>query len=259
MPDTLALISYCGPAPVPADLFARWNFDPWLLAALAVAALGWHLSAGRQRISLQDIAQSTARSRALMAAMAVLAVAFVSPLCAATVALFSARAVHHVLLVAVAAPLFALAGVFARNHRATHPAGLPLAVAMGVFYAWHLPPLYAAALGSTAVYWAMQASLLASATWFWAAVLNPRTALPHALLAIIATAALMGLLGALLTFAPQPLYAPHAIAPYAFGLTPLDDQRLAGLVMWVPALLPYLVFAAIAARRGAGAWARSAV
>ena len=77
MPDTLALISYCGPAPVPADLFARWNFDPWLLAALAVAALCWHLSAGRQRISLQDIAQSTARSRALMAAMAVLAVAFV--------------------------------------------------------------------------------------------------------------------------------------------------------------------------------------
>lgn len=264
MPDAFALISavsYCGPAPLPADLLARWNFDPGLLAAL-VAGIGWTLSVERRRRSAaQGSGERAAPSRAFMAAMAamaVLAVAFISPLCAATVALFSARAVHHVLLVAVAAPLFALAGVFARNHRATHPAGLPLAVAMGVFYAWHLPPLYAAALGSTAVYWAMQVSLLASATWFWAAVLNPRTALPHALLAIIATAALMGLLGALLTFAPQPLYAPHAIAPYAFGLTPLDDQRLAGLVMWVPALLPYLVFAAIAARRGAGAWARSA-
>jgi putative membrane protein len=186
----------------------------------------------------------------------VLFIAFVSPLCAATVALFSARAVHHVLLVVVAAPLLALAGS-GRDVRPASPLGLPLLLATGVFYSWHLPPLYDTALESTAVYWLMQATLLGSATWFWASALSVRTAPATALLAMVASAALMGLLGALLTFAPQPLYAAHLITTAAFGLTPLEDQQLAGLVMWVPALLPYLVLAGIAARRWSRAWARA--
>jgi putative membrane protein len=60
----------------------------------------------------------------------------------------------------------------------------------------------------------------------------------------------MGMLGALLTFARRPLYAPHADTTLAYGLTPLADQQLAGLVMWVPAALPYLLAAALLA----GAW-----
>lgn len=43
----------------------------------------------------------------------------------------------------------------------------------------------------------------------------------------------MGLLGALLTFTPQPLYAWHLVTTEAWGLTPLEDQQLAGLVMWI--------------------------
>ena len=256
--DTPFMTAYCGPAPTPADLLARWNFDPWLLAALGLAGVGWIVTAAERHGIVQR--------RAFVAAIAVLAVAFVSPLCAASVALFSARAVHHVLLVALAAPLLALAGVLGPREGRTpypltggplNPAGLPLLVATGVLFAWHLPPLYAAALQSTAVYWAMQASLLVSATWFWAAALSPRASPPAALLAMVGAAALMGLLGALLTFAPRPLYAAHAVAPYVFGLTPLADQQLAGLVMWVPALVPYFVFAAVAARRASRAWARS--
>ena len=66
-----------------------------------------------------------------------------------------------------------------------------------------------------------------------------------ALLYILAAFAQMGMLGALLTFAPQQLYAAHAIAPLDWGFTPLADQQLGGLLMWVPAMLPYL---------GAGLW-----
>ena len=80
---------------------------------------------------------------------------------------------------------------------------------------------------------------MASATAFWRAVLAPRTAPALALLAIVASAGLMGMLGALLTFAPETLYVAHRIAPLAFGLSALEDQRLGGLIMWVPALLPY--------------------
>ena len=81
---------YCGPAPDPAAIWWRWNLDPLLLVALVALAL------------------ALGRSRTGLAAVAVLAVAFVSPLCALSAALFSARVVHHVLLVAVAVVVIAV-------------------------------------------------------------------------------------------------------------------------------------------------------
>jgi putative membrane protein len=89
----------------------------------------------------------------------VLAVAFVSPLCALSAALFSARVVHHVLLVAVAAPVLALAWP---GHRSRSPA-VPFVVATAVLWAWHRPPAYDLALSNVAAYWAMQVTLLGSA------------------------------------------------------------------------------------------------
>jgi putative membrane protein len=69
----------------------------------------------------------------------------------------------------------------------------------------------------------------------------------------------MALLGAVLTFAPAPLYAIHLTAPLAWGLSPLADQQLAGLLMWVPAGLPFAVVGGVLARKGwaAGGGARA--
>jgi putative membrane protein len=61
--------------------------------------------------------------------------------------------------------------------------------------------------------------------------------------ALLATTVLMGLLGALLTFAPVALYAPHTLTTAAWGLTPLEDQQTAGLIMWIPAAGVYLASA----------------
>ena len=55
---------------------------------------------------------------------------------------------------------------------------------------------------------------------------------------------LMGLLGALIVFAGQPLYAPHFASTMAWNMTPLEDQQAAGLIMWAPAAALYL-FAAL--------------
>ena len=74
----------------------RWNGDPLLLAALAALAF----AVGRGH---------SANARAGYAAIALMFVVFVSPLCALASALFSARVFHHVLLVAAVAPLLALA------------------------------------------------------------------------------------------------------------------------------------------------------
>src|SRR5690606_9227535 len=92
------------------------------------------------------------------------------------------------------------------------------------------------------------ASLLGAAVWFWSGVRHARA--PAAVGALLATMVQMGLLGALITFAGQPLYAPHLAATLAWGLSPLEDQQAAGLIMWAPAAGFYLAAAlAILGRR----------
>lgn len=228
------MTSYCGAPPHPYDWLERWNVDPVLLAALGVAAaLAWRAP----------------HPRSALAAVGVLGVAFVSPLCALGVALFSARAVHHVLLVAVAAPLVALAFPTFRSRHL----GIAFAISTATLWAWHLPSLYDRALGDTAIYWLMQLSLLATATWFWRDLLAapPVTA---AMVSILAMAQ-MSMLGALLTFAREPLYASHAATTLPWGLAQVADQQLAGLVMWVPGVIPYALATALIARR---VWNRAA-
>ncbi|AVO44101.1 cytochrome c oxidase assembly protein [Phreatobacter cathodiphilus] len=230
-----AAIPYCGLAPVPADLWTRWNLDPLLLAALlALLVIGLrHGAAGR-------------RPWVFLAGWCGLVLAFVSPFCALTSALFSARSAHHVLLVVVVAPLLALA-LPARVGPAR--TGAALVVSSAVLWMWHVPALYERALASDVLYWLLQLALLVAFVWFWHEVLRG-TRPVGALLAIGAGAGQMGLLAAVLTLAPEPLYAAHAVAPVAWGLSPLADQQLGGLLMWVPAFLLYGLFA-LAPARGA--------
>lgn len=220
---------YCGPAPVPDQLWHSWNLDPAVLIALALLAL-WLMRSDQRGAG--------------MLAVAALAVAFVSPLCALTVALFSARTVHHLLLIAVAAPALAVAW----PAMVRVPAGLSLAALTGAMIAWHLPDLYAAIWASDGLYWLMQAAMLLPAWAFWSAVLAPRPSAPEALRRaglIGGLAGVMGLLGAALTFAPAILYVPHLGTTLPWGLPPLADQQLAGLIMWVPGFVPMAAIAAL--------------
>lgn len=227
---------YCGPAPEPTALLARWNLDPWLLSAMAVlfALLWWRAD------------DDAARRGAAVGALATALVAFVSPLCALSSALFSARIAHHLLLVGLAAPLIA----WALPRRA--PVGLPLATLAqaAAIWLWHAPEPYEAALSHPAIYWAMELSLLGTAVLFWMALRARRDEWLGPLSALAASMGQMGLLGAVLTFAGRAFYAPHATAPFAYGLTPLEDQQLAGLLMWAPGALPYgLAALALTVRR----------
>lgn len=237
MPASLPIMSYCGPPPLPDELWGRWNLDPLLLVAMAI---GMGVFLFFQPRSLRDRAS-------FLAGMAVLAVIFISPLCALTVALFSARVVHHVLLVAVAAPLLAwalLGRLTAANAAMLSRLLTPLLLLHTVvFWLWHAPHAYALALTSTPIYWVMQASLLLSAMLFWGSVLLASPA--RAVAALVAVTVQMGLLGALLVFAGQPLYWPHFTTTAPFGLDAHTDQQLAGLIMWVPAGLPYLLVAVL--------------
>lgn len=218
---------YCGPAPDPVDVLGRWNVDPVLLAALALfIAAGGFLTMRRRP-----------GSPFLLGAAGVLVLVFISPLCALSSALFTARTLHHLLLLLAAAPLLALGPPRLRAPRLA----LATAVQAVVFWAWHAPDLYAAALSNDLVYWVMQLTILGSAVWFWAAVRASNAA--AAVAGLLAAMLLMGLLGALIVFAGQPLYSPHFATTLAWGMTPLEDQQAAGLIMWAPAAAAYLLVA----------------
>lgn len=219
---------------------SRWNLDPPLLGLLAFAAFAY--------VGVAP-ARSPAQRMFFAAGFAVLVLGFVSPLCALSSALFSARVVHHVLLSVVAAPCLVYAFAPGRLKFPGSPA-LWTAVHAGVFWAWHAPAAYGWALSNDAVYWVMQATLLGTALAFWAAV--RRASAPAAVAGLLAVMVSMGLLGALLTFAAEPLYAPHLFTTAAWGLSPLVDQQLAGLIMWAPAAGVYLIAALVLLGRWLG-------
>jgi len=218
-------LPYCGEAPLPAEWLARWNLDLVVIAALlACGVLAWRKAEKRT---------------AILWAFLVLALLFISPICALSSALFSVRVAHHIALTAIAAPLL----VFGLGERFRLPGPVSIWAALHIlsFWFWHAPDAYAFALSSDAGYWLMQATLLASALGFWAALRT--SGAPTVIGLLLVMMVQMGLLGALITFAGSPLYAPHWLTTQAWGLAPLEDQQLAGLIMWAPASLFYLAAA----------------
>ena len=87
----------------------------------------------------------------------------------------------------------------------------------------------------------MQLSLTGAAAFWWASMRQAQV--PAAVAATLATMVQMGALGALLTFAGRAFYAPHFATTQAWGWTPLEDQQIAGLIMWAPASAAYLLIA----------------
>jgi len=223
-------VPYCGAAPVPGALAERFNGDPILIAALLLLAF---LHIGRLRADAR-------RTGWALAGWTVAAAAFLSPLCALSVSLFSARVGQHMILILVAAPLLALATP-PRWERPSHlwPATLAFLAAL---WFWHMPAPYAATFWSTPLYWTMHATLFGSAIWLWSALLaHPPRQAAGALAAGTLTSIHMGLLGAILTLSGHALFVPHYFTAAAWGFTPLGDQQLGGALMWVPGCLLFLL------------------
>ncbi|HET9427797.1 MAG TPA: cytochrome c oxidase assembly protein [Allosphingosinicella sp.] len=227
---------YCGVAPIPGEWLGRWNLDPVLLVGVA-ALFVWVWKSGPD---------SPARRRIVASALAITILVFVSPFCALSAALFSARVAHHLLLTVAIAPLL----VFALPLERTRWPGSLLfwtAIQALCFWLWHAPDLYARALSSHSVYWLMQLTLAGTAAGFWAAL--RRSGEPAAVAALLTTTVQMGLLGALITFASVPIYEPHFLTTFPWGFSALEDQQIAGLIMWAPAAALYLAAALFIAGR----------
>jgi putative membrane protein len=230
--DQLAYVPYCGAPPVPGG--EHWNLDPNLLIILGAIALLYGFEARRRRIARLQF-------YAFAAGWLVLLLALVSPLCNLSVALFSARITQHMMIVLVAAPLLVAGGVDLMLRQLwtsadDTPGTGTVFTATGLFAAalwiWHLPGPYDTTFRSDFIYWSMHVTMIAAALALWHVLL--RAGLGHLLIASVATGIQMSGIGAILALAPQPLYEAHLDTTLPWGLTPLQDQSLGGLIMWVP-------------------------
>ncbi|KQO74970.1 hypothetical protein ASF29_13775 [Rhizobium sp. Leaf262] len=228
---TTKLDPYCGPAPIPENVIWAWNGDVVLMAMIASG------------VGLLYVAQSPRQPGHIVLLSAVLIVAFISPLCALSTALFSARSVHHILVGTAAAPLIALMLPQLAKKASAVPPELVFLLHTAVYWAWHLPPGYSFALAGTPQYWLMQSAFTASSVWLWAILLSTNATVFTSMGLAVGTMVQMGFLGAILTFAPSPLFEAHFFTTQAFGMTPLFDQQLAGILMWTLGLLPFLAAA----------------
>jgi putative membrane protein len=243
-----------------ASPWFTWNLDPilWLGIVGFVAAYFYAIGPLRRRYSLGPPATSRQIAYFLLGTIT-LAVALVSPLdFISDHYLFSAHMIQHMLLVVVAPPLWLLgtpgwllAPLFRREpvrqftRVITNPIVAFLALNVDL-YLWHLPPLYNAALTNEALHIVEHLMYITLGVLFWWVVLSPVEEAPRvsrgvAIIYLFLACQPMVLLGALLTFAPAPVYAPYVAAPRITSLSPLTDQQLGGLIMWLPSNIPFLI------------------
>ncbi len=238
-----------------------WTWDPAITLPLALSLAlflgGWVRLRRRSRLGAPGLAR---RAVLFCAGWICLAGAVVSPLHQAGERAFSLHMVEHEVLMLAAAPLLVLAeplavmlwafpyaarrGLAAAGRApwiaalwrsATQPVAATL-VQAAVLWLWHAPVLFDLALADPLWHVVQHLCFLVSALLFWTAMLRPgRAGRGVAVLCLFATSVVSGALGALMAFSESPWYAAYAaMGSNPFGLSPAEDQQVAGLLMWIP-------------------------
>ena len=228
---------------IPPPAWQRWDWHPSVVIGLALL--------GGLYVYLGGLAAPRRRVTAFGASLVVLGVALNGPLHNLSDGyLFSAHMVQHLVLtlvfpplllygapVWVVRPLLGPGWVLRVAHRATRP------LAAGALFSapitlWHVPQFYEAALEHHPLHIVQHLVFIATAVIMWWPILSPVPELPRAnyptqLMYLFALGLPMSLAGALITLSERVLYPFYAAAPRVWGLTPLADQQLGGLLMWV--------------------------
>ena len=262
--------AHVGTVPYPHDLWTTWSFEPPVVLGLVLSA--WLYARG-----IRALWRRAGRGRGIpvwragcyAAGIAALTIALISPVDGVSAALFSVHMVQHLLLVMVAAPLLILGqpqigllwglpkstrrGVartwrkvpgLQAGWRLTSQPAAAWALHTAALWLWHAPRLYEAAVREEAMHALEHASFVATALLFWWVIAGHgarrRLGFGAAILYLFTASLQSVILGALLALSHRPWYQVHFGTTTPWGLSPLEDQRLAGLIMWVPAGLVYI-------------------
>jgi cytochrome c oxidase assembly factor CtaG len=258
-----------------AAMMLPWAWEPGVVIPLAISAAAYAVGSRRP-------AAATERPTGhwtipcFWLGWVTLVIALVSPLDTLSDQLFWMHMVQHELLMTVAAPLLVLGRPLAIGVRAlpasratelrrawrSRPAQRVWEVITrpfdawllhgAVIWLWHAPVLFDAALASDFVHAMQHLAFLLTAMLFWESLFYAQRHAAAAGLAVVylfTTAVHTGALGALMTFARSPWYVAYAQRALAWGFTPMQDQQLAGLIMWIPGSVVYLIAALVLAAR----------
>jgi cytochrome c oxidase assembly factor CtaG len=253
----------------PHDLWTAWDWNPAVVIPLVIVAIlyfvgvrrVWSRSSVGRGVRVWEMA-------CFASGWIALSVALVSPLHALGAVLFSAHMTQHELIMIVAAPLLVVGRPLvayvwcaprtwrrpfhAWSRRSSVRRSWELLTAPAVASAmhaaaiavWHLPSPYQATLTSDVAHALQHFCFLASALLFWWAMIRPRRATyMQSVIYLFVTTLWTGALGALLAFAPNLWYPEYAATTGLWGLTPLEDQQLGGIIMWIPGGGSYLIAA----------------
>ncbi|MBA4147083.1 MAG: cytochrome c oxidase assembly protein [Verrucomicrobia bacterium] len=256
------------------SIWTKWNFD-WQLVLSVVAAVGFYA------VGVRNLWKKVGHGRAISrrqiwtfgAGVLALIVALVSPLDALSAELSSAHMVQHMILMNVAAPLLImsspllafswalapkyrtkLGSIFRRMHE-WRPRNylvwqpILLWVVYGVtLWVWHLPALYQTALRNEFVHELQHISFFAVSCVFWRVLLDPLKRLHFgrglAIVYLFTTSLHATLLGVFMALSPRVWYPDYETTVSAWSLSAIEDQQLAGLIMWMPACAVYAIVAA---------------
>lgn len=243
-----------------------WSYDPWLLAPLYAVGIGFYV--GTQRLWRHaggGRGASYSQVAAFWTGWLIAALAVTSPLHWLGERLFAAHMVEHELLMVIAAPLMAFAringplmwslpapfrpaaGRLLNSPILTSPwrfVSHPMSATIlhgAALWVGHAPPLYAWALENTAVHRLQHISFFGTALLFWWVLLygrgrgrSSRVRDGIAVACLFITILHSGVLGALLTVSPRLWIPGQGALAGEFSLSALEDQQLAGILMWVP-------------------------
>jgi putative membrane protein len=163
--------------------------------------------------------------------------------------LFAAHMAQHLLLIAIVAPLLVLGGAGIRM-----PPLVGWTLFVAVFLLWHWPAAFQWAAHSTWTEFLEMASILVAAVCFWSGILGQVQLNDGARALMVMTAAILtDLPGVVMLFSPRAICVMPGENAARFGLTPLQDQQVAGLLMWVPANLVFFSIATFLFARWIGA------
>ncbi len=235
-----------GPSPSPPIV---WSFE--LSAAIGVTLLsgvyliGWR----RARTTGSLHAPGYGRLALFMSGMAMVVIALMSPIDSLGDHLLVMHMVQHILLLDIV-PILCILGlnkvllrpITRQLHTVEQRAGwfaspvFAVLLYAGVIWAWHIPAAYDAALHNENVHIFEHLCFAFVGSLYWWHVFSPirsrqRLTGLGPVAYMVSTKLLVGALGVLLAFAPRSLYPFYADQPHYWGLSPVEDQSMAGLVM----------------------------
>jgi putative membrane protein len=165
--------------------------------------------------------------------------------------LFSAHMVQHLMLAFVVAPLLIMGvssemlrplleirGIRSVAQWITAPTHC-FAIFNIVVAGWHLPPLYNYALAHHPAHIVQHLMFLAASVVMWWPVLSPvpelpRLSYPGQMLYLFLLSIPMAIVSVYISYADTVLYPMYASAPRVWGISPMTDQMIGGLIMWIP-------------------------